>query len=263
MNRSTLFWGIVLILAGGLFLLSNLDIIDVNAWQLIGPLLLILIGVWVLFGALSRGGSRKSQTVAIPLDGAVAARVRINHGAGRLVVDGSAEPGELITGEFSGGLEHRSRTEGDSLTVDLRIPERSFPFVFFWDDAFNWKIGLNQQAHLYLDIKTGANEAQIDLQDLQIRDLKLSTGASSTRITMPARAGYTHAKIDSGVASVKVAVPVEVAARIKVDSGLSGIEVDTRRFIRSGSLYESPGYESAENRLELEIHTGVGSVSIG
>ena len=57
-------------------------------------------------------------------------------------------------------------------------------------------------------------------------------------------------------------VPSGVAARIRISSGLAGVSVDAERFPRVGSEYISPDYETAENRLDLEINTGVGSVSV-
>jgi hypothetical protein len=69
-------------------------------------------------------------------------------------------------------------------------------------------------------------------------------------------------EIHAGAARVNIRVPQNVAARIQVQSGLSGINVDLNRFPHSGAFYLSPDYETAANRAEIHIETGVGSVDI-
>ncbi len=44
-----MFWGVVLILAGLLMLLSKLEILDGGFWEYFWPVLLIALGVKVLF----------------------------------------------------------------------------------------------------------------------------------------------------------------------------------------------------------------------
>ena len=79
---------------------------------------------------------------------------------------------------------------------------------------------------------------------------------------LPANAGLCTTKIESGAASVVIQVPAGVAGKIYVQSGLSGINIDTSRFMHSGSYYESPDYASATNKVDIRIETGVGSVSV-
>jgi hypothetical protein len=95
-----------------------------------------------------------------------------------------------------------------------------------------------------------------------VTELKLKSGASSTQMTLPAHAGHTRAQIESGAASVNVRIPEGVAARIRTRAGLASIQVDTQRFPRSGEYYQSPDYEAAEHRVDLDVQTGVGSVDV-
>ncbi|MDZ4159985.1 MAG: hypothetical protein U1B80_09360, partial [Anaerolineaceae bacterium] len=55
-------------------------------------------------------------------------------------------------------------------------------------------------------------------------------------------------------------VPESVAARIRVEAGLAGVDVNTQRFPRRNGGYETPDYESAENRVDISVETGVGSL---
>ena len=61
---------------------------------------------------------------------------------------------------------------------------------------------------------------------------------------------------------MKLRVPQGVAASIQVRSALAGIHVDRSRFPQSGAGYRSADYDSAANKVEIFVETGVGSVDI-
>ena len=267
MNKSTWFWGLILILAGILLLLNSLGVITVNVWGLIWPLALIALGLWILWGVFLGGPAMETEEVTIPLEDATAARVHIRHGAGRLDVDASAGPEELLSGTFGGGLERRVGRDGDTLDVDMRTPPRNFPFFmtpFHWGPraTLDWTFGLNGDIPLTLNLETGASDARLDLTDLRVTDLRLQTGASATRLTLPANAGHTRAEIHSGAASVTIRVPSGVAARVRIKSGMAGITVDRGRFPRTGDAYQSADYDTAPNKVDLYVETGVGAVDV-
>lgn len=260
MRRSTLFWGVVLILIGIALLAGNLFEIDI--WDILWPALLILFGIWVLFGAFFRG-RRAEENITVPLDGAIYGRVQINHGAGRLQLRSGSGFDDLLNGTFGGGLDYKHRKLGETVEVDLSVPMNIWPFGWSPGDGLTWDVQLNNQVPLMLNLNTGAGEVRADLSDLKVTDLTLKTGASSSEIVFPANAGMTRAKIESGAASVDIRIPHNVAARIHASGGLSSIDVDGGRFTsQGGNVYLSPEYESAQNKVELVVTMGVGSVTI-
>ncbi len=268
MRNSALFWGGILILFGGLLLLDNLGLLPFNFWKLFWPLLLILLGLWTLWGVFGPRRAVASEQVTIPLEGASRARVHIRHGAGQLTIHGGAGSGELVNGTFGGGLDYRAEREGDELNVKMRVPRRDdwflAPWMFGWGGRglLDWSFSLNSGIPVALDLKTGASEMQLDLTDVPVTDFRLETGASSTRLTLPAQAGFTRAAIDGGATSIKVRVPPGVAARIVASGGAASIDVDQSRFPRLGAAYQSADYETAPNRVEMDIHVGAGSVDV-
>ena len=75
-------------------------------------------------------------------------------------------------------------------------------------------------------------------------------------------AGHTRVHIGAGAASVAIRVPSGVAGRIRVKGGLAGIAVDKGRFPRMGDVYQSTDYDTAPNKVDVDIETGVGSVDV-
>jgi hypothetical protein len=172
----------------------------------------------------------------------------------------------LLSGAFAGGLDYRTDRAGGVLSVDMRVPHQGMWFLAPWQlwrgGGLAWTFGLSPEIPLSLYLETGAGEAHIDLTDLHVTDLRLQTGASSTRLALPAQAGYTRAKIEGGAASLSVRVPTGVAARIETSGGLASISVDRDRFPRQAGVYQSPDYQAAENKIDLRVEIGAGSISI-
>lgn len=265
MRRNSLFWGTILLLGGILLLLDNMNLLPVRVWDLLWPTLLVMLGIWILVGSLTTRRSPEDEHVVISMEGAAKANLRLNHGAGRIRLRSGDSLEELVEGDFGGGLDVRTSRQGDELDVEMSVPTRNYPmWPWGWNrQGMNWNMAVNRGIPLRVDIKTGANEADLDFTDLQVSEIRMSTGASSSRLSLPASAGYTRVYIEAGAASVSLRVPENVAARIRSHGGLSSTSVDRERFPRTESgVYQSGGYETAPNKVEIEIQSGVGSVDV-
>lgn len=264
MKRSSLFWGCAIVLLGAVLLASNLGVIQGNVWGFFWPALIILAGIWFLMRSSAKNLPVESVASNVPLEGAVEAEIEFNHGAGRLIVDSTAQQGDLLSGRFTGGVTANVDRSGSSVKVALHTPT---DLVFEGPlmnggHGYEWKVGVTPTIPVKIHVHTGASESKLDLSNLKASDVVLETGASSSEVVLPANAGYTKVKIESGVSSVKVTIPQGVAASIKVDSGLAGIDIDTTRFVKSGKKYISADYATAVNKIDLDVETGVGSVEI-
>lgn len=260
--RTPLFWPLILIAAGVLFLLDNLGLLPGNAWGYIWPLALIAIGVQVL---LSRGASPEPVEDATTLEGARSAQLVLKHGAGELRVQGGAPADLLYTGTFAGGVDKRLDRHGDrvSVTVSAQVPDWFlWPGATFGTRGLHWDVRLNENVPVALTVESGASSGRLDLAAVPVTDLTIKTGASATNVVLPAHAGYTRVRVNSGAASVDLTIPEGVSARIRGMVGVGSLSVDQRRFPRHNGIYESPDFASAENRVEVDVESGVGSVSV-
>jgi hypothetical protein len=261
MRTTALFWGSILIVMGVLFLLSTLGIITVDIWGIIWPTFLILAGVWLLWGAIFRPKLR-SEHATIPLEGAERAQVRLSHGAGRLDIHAGAGPENLVEGDFGGGLDLRQQRSGDLLEARMSIADHWGGFHFWDSGRLDWDVAFNQNVPISLQIDGGANNIHLDLTDLKVTDFTMKNGASSTEIIFPANAGLTRARISSGAASLQARIPPGVAGRIRFQGGMSTLNVDSRRFPSQAGVYQSPDFDIAQNKVDLEIEMGAGSVEV-
>jgi hypothetical protein len=259
MKRSNIFWGTVLVLAAALLLLKNFGIIN-DFFSYFWVFALLLVGVWLIVGALTRQRKDGGEKVVVGLEGATRGHIKLDHGAGRLAIHSGATPGNLLNGECSIGSTIQSVIEGDLVKVKLK----TIPDFWMWapGESRNWELALSQDIPLVLDIDSGASTATIDLHDLKVTTLDLDTGASTTDLTLPAGAGETRVKVDAGAATLHIKVPVNVAAQIRLESGMASIRVDTRFPKVGNNLYLSPDYATATNRADITIETGMTTVEI-
>jgi len=275
----------MLIILGVLLLLDNLGAfigLHVSVWSLFWPLFLVALGLWVLWGAMGRRGyvqteraevplaavpvrraSIETEQAAVPQEAGVArARIRVRHGAGRLQIGAGAAPGNLADGSFVGGLDCQRQQVGDTVELDMRPRFRDWTGPWGLHNSLDWDLRLTGNVPMTLELEMGASESHLDLADLRVTDLSVKTGASSTHLMLPAHAGETRVRVESGAAAVNVVVPTGVAARIRSGGALSNTRVDELRFPRQGDVYQSVNYDTAPNKVDVVIQAAVGSVDI-
>ena len=259
-KRTSLFWGSILIVLAALLLLRQMGVIAGDIFGYFWPLLIIAFGTLLIVGFFTRTRPGKGEQVSIPLEGATSAFVKLDHGAGRLTLRSGAGAGEIVNGTFANGMSYKSHLEGSRLEVKLR---NSQEFWAWWPGgSLDWDIHLNREIPLSLKIDSGASSSILDLSDLRVTDLDIDTGASSTELTLPANAGNTHVDIDTGASALKVSVPPGVAASIRVKSGITSVNINSRFPRLDGGMYQSTDYSTAGNRVDMTINAGVGSIDI-
>lgn len=256
----SLVWHLGWIVVGVLLLLSTTGALGTDPADLFTrwwPVVLIAIGVWCLVAAVWPGGTRASQSLAVPLvPGTPSAEVRIKFGGGRLAV-GRAAPGMFVAGTFGGGVSPRQLSPS---SIELS-PYTAGGWGFWWDRPLEWSVGLTGEVPLDLRVDGGASRSTLDLGDLQVRHLELHTGASETLVTLP-RQGGTSVRAETGAASLTVTVPDGVAARIRARMAIGGVTVNEARFPRSMDGFESADYATNPRRTDIDVQGGVGAVRI-
>lgn len=259
MRRGGVFFGFMLVVIGGLLLAANFGFLTIDVWSIIWPTAVILFGAWIVFGSMR--STSKLESLSIPSQGASAARLTFRHGAGRLLVGPGATFGAVLEGDFSNGVNHHESMRDGVLHADVSMRvDVPLPAVWMTGHAQEWSVRLTEHLPLALVFEMGANEAIIDLAKVRVTELALKTGASSTDVMLPA-AGRTSVTVSSGAASVKLRVPEGVAARVTGSAGLASIDV-AGRFPKVAGGWESPGFSTATDRVEIHAEVGVGAVEV-
>lgn len=259
MKRDNLFWGTLMIVVGVLLYLQTQGIIN-NVFRYFWPVLLMLVGGWIILGVYWRPAGSPEESFSIPLGVAQSVKYHFAHGAGQLEIRGGAPAGQALLGTAAVGMNRNSHVEGDRLDVRIEAGPSFVPFL--GPSQGVWRFQLAQDVPVLLTVESGASFLNLDLTDVLAMRVALKTGASSTNVTMPAR-GVSLLDVEAGAASLNIRVPESTAARIRVRESVMALDVDTNRFPRLDSgLYQSPSFEAASDRSEINIQSGLGSVSV-
>lgn len=296
-RRGGIVWPLILILLGVSFLLNNLGIVSWNVWEVmwrLWPVWLIVAGLDLLIGRRTRWGSWVIVGLVLALLGAGAwfynafgtgpegtadpvpinqplgeakrAEISINTSVSQLLLRDLPESQTLVEGTVQPlrgeQLVQSYRVTGNTARFDLSTKaERIGPFSFGnINYRGRWDLGLNPKVPTTLRVETGVGSAELNLAHLQITDLTLKTGVGEALVIMPQQ-GKVRARVDAGVGSLDIRVPKGMAVKSRVSTGIGNVEVMGER-IRDGETYTSPGFDQAENRLEIEVNGGVGSITI-
>jgi hypothetical protein len=259
-RRDNFFWGLMLALLGGLFQVDYLGYLpNVDVWAVFLALFLMSLGGWLVLRGIFR---RKSveEPVSVALSGAAQAALVLKHAAGRLELKGADLGDKLVEGVCVGGASVRTLRVGEVLEAELTT--RPVSSTSLDPDRLDWHLKANRAlSYERLVLESGASDADLDLSELRVAEVKLKTGASATRVTAPA-VGQTRLSADVGAAQLTVVVPDGVEASIRSTGGLFVLTVDEQRFPRQEQGYASPGFATAANRLEVEVSAGLGSVKV-
>lgn len=292
-KRTSIVFPSILILLGVLLLLSNLGVVDWSVWAAITrfwPLILIAVGLELLLGRgsisgaiaiviifviiaafgfaighpTSRGAITRTR-VEKPLSGALSAEIEINMGVGALYLSSLPDSSSLVSGTVDTAV-------GEWLTQDFNITGSTAHLVLSAENKnlplFNlglqperkWDLALNESIPMRLDIRTGVGEARIDLERVLATGIEIRTGVGKTDLTLPAT-GHASVTLSGGIGETVIHIPRGVAARIRTKTGIGSVQV-RGDYTRINDEYISPDFNTAENRVDLEVKGGIGSIRI-
>ncbi|MCD6553955.1 MAG: hypothetical protein J7M16_08090 [Anaerolineae bacterium] len=293
-RRVSLVGPAILIGLGLLFLANNFGLLPGNVWAVawrFWPLLLVLLGLEILIGRQSTlvsaiiavvgillivglvaaavywgwGGVPQSgitEHVVQEMGGAESVAVSLDFPTGDLRVRALEDSPDLMDARFS-GLPMERWYDVTAEHGNLRLKSKGGSFIWWPGMAAenSWDIALSSRIPLTLNVDAGVGQATLDLSGLQVTEFSLETGVGSVRVILPAT-GRTTADVEAGVGEVVLEIPQGVAARIDADVGIVGLSIDEGRFPRSGKYYESPEYATADDRIDLRVGGGVGTVTV-
>ncbi len=292
-SHSIPIWGIFLLFLGIVFLLQTLNILPWGLWGTLWrfwPILIIAIGLgillrrhnpWlisalilVLFGAClgiaiwqyeaSTPAGETAASYSVPVGSLASAQIEIDFTAGSLNM-GSLQPGshnfvevasEAENGNGSIRANFYSQNSEGKLYLSTEHVNRQF-----WD-KLNSEVRIARDIPLTIEVKSAVSNLDFDLSELEVTELRMDIDAGNYTVKMPSSAGATRVYIKADIANIEVTIPDGVAAKIKVNVDLAAFEVDESRFPRQGDYYISDDFESAENRIELELNCDIGRVQV-
>jgi uncharacterized membrane protein len=231
----------------------------------VGLFILLFTTDWLAWQLATR-----TQQTAFPLDHAKRANIHVQHKEGYLRIDSKAAENILLDGVFGAGLESQVDRKGNAANVQLSGTERggflSWKYPWSWGSGsvLDWTLHLSDQIPIELEVETSIGRTMLELEALQITDLKINANTSEIEISLPDREGPATVRIEAKTAYVTVRVPPDMAAYIPGDRDPAADEIDLARFpmIEGKHEYRSKRYKTASKRVDIRIDGTMSTVKI-
>jgi hypothetical protein len=296
MKLSTLFWGVLFVLIGGLFLLNNIGVLNVDwttVWRL-WPMILIFWGLSILVGNQRppwyavllmiglmifmvvafvttewihgdfevSGEDSYAQTFEEPMAPKTEhATFRLQSGAGKFFIRDTTTQLVKAQTQVSFGKYNLSREQSDHstyVTLDFRGKSRNWNFGRTRNRA---DVQLNTTPIWNIQIDVGAASTNFDLSPYKVEELRLNAGASSLKVRLGNRSEEMRVRIKTGASSTSVEVPESVGCEVRLQTALSGKRI--RGFEKiSSNHYQTSNFDGAAKKIYIDVEAGVSQVTV-
>lgn len=242
----------------------------------------------------SEAGTIRTGQVVYPAAGLEGADITLEFNQFPAEVNAlAATTPQLLEGQmvYTGELIFETQPEGERAEVTLDTREVGWWFL----NPANWAgvsgpqrsaLGLNPTVPLNLRFDLGSGATELNLADLTLEGLQVNggsgrwelqlppgtgydpdieVGSGALELTLPAEGNYTL-RLEGGSGSSVIVAPAGLQLRLEVQEG-SGVFRADERFTRVGadgeeSIWETAGYAEADQRLDLILDVGSGSVTV-
>ncbi|MDQ3855857.1 MAG: DUF5668 domain-containing protein [Chloroflexota bacterium] len=298
----SLFWPVLLIGIGVIWLLASLNILstdNLNVLFRLWPLALIVIGLDILIGRRSAalgatiaaaavvlalalvvagpslGLAPKNEVVTEnrqePIGNATSGRIVLDLGAAPTTVNALTNTTNLVEGEFTHTGTLRWQVSGaEEKTVEVSQEDSGMRWPFFLTQGRNlrWTLGLTPRIPLSLTVDSGSGSANLNLGELNLREVTLDTGSGALNATLPASQERYAVRLSSGSGSVNVTIEEGADAAVQADTGSGSVNltlgpnanVDATVSSGSGSVFVDVP-DGAAVRVEVQS-SGSGRVRV-
>lgn len=294
-RRGGLVGPVILISLGIIFLLNNLGLLSWSIWETLlrlWPILLVAAGLDLILGQRSAWGSllalaltlailgaalwlsgtgaewqrtARSEEIAQAIGGVSEAKLVIAPGVGTLSIKAVSDSANLVQGSVvlrsRERLQPRFTVDDGTGTFVLDTQATSFgPTVVGLGGQRSWDLQLSPDVPLHLETDLSVGEQNLDLTGLALNGLDVEQGIGQATITLP-EGGRFEARIEGAIGQTIVVIPEVLAARVLLDTGLSGRRLPPE-YRCEEDVCTSPGYETADHRVDLRLRQAIGNVVI-
>ena len=223
------------------------------------------------------GGGTPFRAVTGSFEGDASASIEVSCGT----VDLATAPGQTWTIQGVDDTGQGPRIEADGESLSIAPPDGDFRG--FVGERNRWEVSLPTAPRLDVFLSVDAGSVVADMQGarLGVLDVELNAGQATVILRDAAEVGAIEASLNAGslglylpsvsttgtieanAGSIRLCTPPGVALRFYTDENvLSSYDFGSAGLVQVGDTWETPGYDTAVTRIELQIEANVGSFSL-
>jgi len=281
-HRPSLFWPLLLIIAGVLLLLSNLGVLPRPMWNRLWqlwPVVLIALGIDVLLGRRSTlaaivgsvlilalflgvvaivffaqyipgminlpSPGLHSEFIKYPLDNLEEAKVTIDWPSFPSTLEALDDSNNLIEAnvDYADELIFDVDTDGDYATVLLDTRSYGWDWDFTTWEEKRWEVWLSPNVALDLELDPGSGRCDFDLSELNLSDLRMDSGSGAVDLALPGSSSFTG-YIEAGSGRVTITTPEDIGVRVNLEDGSGAFRPAERFFLVEGEADDDGVWET-------------------
>ncbi|MEL6306807.1 MAG: hypothetical protein AAFQ52_01630, partial [Chloroflexota bacterium] len=158
------------------------------------------------------------------------------------------------------------------------------------DKNLEWDVKVATDIPASIDINGGVGPTKVDLTGMNVTTLYMNAGVGKFTVILPQQAedvvvdlntgvGQTQVyvpegtsgvlDVNAGVGAVDITIPPNAAVQINAEGGIGSVDVPKslkrmtkKEFMEMGGVFQSEGFELAEDRLIIHYNGGVGALHV-
>ena len=293
MKTSRVFWGVLFVAFGILFLLERFSSTPIHyliSWRL-WPLLLVLWGVAQLVSAKAvrygiaifaaiflailvmsviggdwedsrdREGAPDQTFEEAYNDSVQHASFTLESGAGVFTLRDTSSAlmtARTRTNVGSYSIQRVISGEHEALTLGYKGRNRGWRFDRVRNSA---DVRLHPAPVWDLRFEVGASRLDVDATPFLVEAIQIDAGAADVRVRLGDRADNTTLTINAGASALRIYLPESSGCQVTVSAPLSAKDFKGFERLEKG-LYRTSNYSAASKKVTVEIDAGVSSLKI-
>lgn len=262
----------------------------------------LLIGLMVVGPSLGLATNADVQedSFSAPLEGAQSARIEIQANTGSVQITPATDTSDLFAADirYIGEVNFETRDNDGQRIVSLTNDDDTrlewFNFLaFVGEDQLTWDVRLSDAVPTDLTVNTGTGGVDLDLSTLQLTALNINSGTGGVNVDMPEQAATYNAVVNTGTGGIDIRIPEGAAVALRISSGTGGVDIDVpdnaavrlvgsvstggidvpswlqrvggddeRNFIGADGVWQTAGFDDAEQQIIINFSGGTGGLDV-
>ncbi len=300
MKPLRIFWGLLILFIGIIFLAVNTGLIATDVWTnfiLFWPILIVLFGLGLIlrnsfiyflvavimiaatfYFALSdpynwqKEEENKAQILAQNFvqnyDSSINNCVlSLDLGAAVLNVESIDDPdsNSLLRGNYEGMKDFEVIRNDTGGTSTISIKEKSTEkFVLNnLEKRRSMNLSLSNRLPFEFRVNSGASKVDLDFSDVSVKKLTLNAGASKVNVKLGNKIDEMESEVNAGASDLTLTIPKDYGLKIESNSVLLGKNFGGIELEKSEkNNYETKGFNESKKKITINLSSGVSKLSL-
>ncbi|MFI5283768.1 MAG: LiaI-LiaF-like domain-containing protein [Candidatus Dormibacterales bacterium] len=259
-RNPSIFWGGLLVVLGSLFLLANTGVLNHINLDLVWPVALIALGVWLVAARFASGSPTLGGPSSEPRNGLESCKLEIEVGSARIDIR-SAALGDQLYALRVDRAGAPPEVFFDRTTSTLRISRREG--WLRWAGTSHVEAQLSELVCWQLHCRTGSVRGVVDLSNTQMSRFDCATGSSRLELNLPAPHGVVPIRVEGGSVHLDLSRPAGAPINVSATGASVHLNADGVRQDGMGSrVWRSAAAGGASDRFDVAVSGGAADVTV-